>query len=86
MTFFYDNSQALFYRFLLLSCSGVSHYAGGVFTGSPLMLAAAAFCATLPASVQVLGPTILFTAFDLTSALLLRAICVRTVAVESGDW
>lgn len=67
-------------------CRGLSHYAGGVFSGSPLMLAAVAFCAMLPAAVQTLAAAILFAAADLASALLLRAICVRAVTVESCDW
>lgn len=65
---------------------GLSHYAGGAFTGSPLTLAAAALCMMLPAWIQTLAATILFTAFDVVSALLLRVICVRAVAVESCDW
>ena len=67
-------------------CRGLSHYAGGVFSGSPLMLAAVALCAMLPAAVQTLAAAFLFAGVDLASALLLRAICVRAVAVESGDW
>lgn len=50
------------------------------------MLAAVAFCAMLPATMQALAAATLFTSVDLASALLLRAICVRAVAVESGDW
>lgn len=68
------------------SCRGLSHYAGSVFTGSPLMLAAAAICAMLPVGAQAFAATALFTAFDVMSALLLRAICIRAVAVESQDW
>lgn len=65
---------------------GLSHYAGGVFSGSPLTLAAAALCAMLPTGLQALGATILFTAFDVMSALLLRVMCRRAVEVESCDW
>lgn len=75
---------ALLFRVLLHR--GLSHYAGGVFTGSPLMLAAAALCSTVPPGVRAFAATTLFAAFDVASALLLRAICVRAVAVESGDW
>ncbi|CAM9557697.1 unnamed protein product [Hapterophycus canaliculatus] len=69
-----------------LGTLGLSHYAGGVFSGSPFMLAAVALCAMLPAAVQALAAATLFAAADLVSALLLRAICVRAVAVESGEW
>lgn len=50
------------------------------------MLAAVAFCEMLPAAVRALAAAVLFTAVDLASGLLLRAICVRAAAVESGDW
>eukprot|EP00903_Cladosiphon_okamuranus_P007052 g6855.t1 len=69
-----------------LGTLGLSHYAGGVFTGSPLMLAAVAFCAMLPAAAQTLAAAMLFAGVDLASALLLRSMCVRAVAVESCDW
>lgn len=65
---------------------GLSHYAGGAFSGSPLMLAMAWLCSMVPAGVQTLAATVLFSAFDVASGLLLRAICRRAVAVESGDW
>lgn len=66
--------------------SGLSSYAGGVFSGSPLMLAVAALCDMLPGNIRMLGATLLFTAFDLVSALLLRAICTRNANVESSTW
>ncbi|CAM9444431.1 unnamed protein product [Ectocarpus sp. 12 AP-2014] len=69
-----------------LGTLGLSHYAGGAFSGSPLMLAAVALCAMLPAAVRAVGAAVFFCAFDLASALLLRAICVRAVAVESCEW
>lgn len=50
------------------------------------MLAAAWLCSMVPAGVQTLAATFLFSAFDVASGLLLRAICRRAVAVESGDW
>lgn len=65
---------------------GLSHYAGGVFSGSPLMLAAAWLCSLVPAGVQTLAATVLFSVLDVASGLLLRAICQRAVAVESGHW
>ncbi|CAN0356895.1 unnamed protein product, partial [Ascophyllum nodosum] len=71
---------------LFLGSMGLSHYAGGVFTGSPLMLVAAALCATLPSAIRGLAAATMFAAFDVFSALLIRGICVRAVAVESGDW
>lgn len=72
--------------FLVAHCRGLSHYAGGAFSGSPLMLAAVTLCAMLPAAMRAVGAAVLFCAFDLASALLLRAICVRAVAVESCEW
>lgn len=50
------------------------------------MLIIAALCALLPVPMRGLTAVGVFAAFDLASALLIREICKRAVAVESGDW
>lgn len=50
------------------------------------MLMVAALCAMLPVPMRGLAAAGVFAAFDLASALLIREICKRAAAVESGDW
>lgn len=50
------------------------------------MLAAAAFCAMMPAGMQGIAAVIVFSIFDVIGALFLRMICLQGVAVESGEW
>lgn len=51
-----------------------------------MTLAAAYFCAMFPAKLQDFIAAALFSAVDMGSALLLRAVCVSVVAAESSPW
>ncbi|CAM9574960.1 unnamed protein product, partial [Discosporangium mesarthrocarpum] len=71
---------------LLLLHSGMSPYSGGVFTGSPLILAVVQLCKGLQGLGGQWTAIFVFAFLDTLCGLLLRSICARVVEEESTSW